>query len=296
MLQGSAAEFESSVPFSVWADGLDAYVAAQGLDLAAADDLAEILPSLRRPGAAASAVADERYRAHRAMRGLLEVLAGERPLVLAFDDLHWSDPASIDLLAALLRRGPEAPVLLALAFRPGQAPPRLAAALASPAIGRISLEPLSAREAAELLGDDAADAGAIYDRAGGNPFYLEQLARVAPRGGDGAHGGADRGGIPAAVAASLAEELAALSADERALLSGAAIAGDPFEPDLAAAVGELSLGGDWTRSTCCWRAICCVRRPFRAAFAFATRSCGARSTSGAAAAGGCARTRARPAR
>ncbi len=180
-LAGSAAEFESSVPFSVWADALDAYVAAQGLEPAAADDLAEILPSLRRPGASGSAVADERYRAHRAMRGLLAVLAAQRPLVLAFDDLHWSDSASIDLLSALLRRGSDAPVLLALAFRPGQAPARLAAALASPAVQRIALRQLTEREAATLLGE--ADASAIYSRAGGNPFYLEQLARVAPRGG-----------------------------------------------------------------------------------------------------------------
>src|SRR5919107_76940 len=124
VLAGSAAEFERSVPFSVWADALDAYVDAQGLERPDADDLAEILPSLRRPGASASSVADERYRAHRAMRGLLGVIAADRPLVVALDDLHWSDPASIDLVAALLRRGPEARVLLALAFRPGQAPPR----------------------------------------------------------------------------------------------------------------------------------------------------------------------------
>ncbi len=236
VLTGSAAEFERSVPFSVWADTLDAYVAARELELPDADDLAEILPSLRRAGASPSHVADDRYRAHRAMRGLLDVLARERPLVLALDDLHWSDPASIDLVAALLRRGPGAAVLLVLAFRPGQAPERLAAALASPAVTRIALAPLTEGDAALMLGDDA-DASAIFASAGGNPFYLEQLARVAPHdvaAGDGA------GGIPAAVAASLAEELAELGAGERALLQGAAVAGEPFEPDVAAAIGELS--------------------------------------------------------
>ena len=242
VLAGSAAEFERSMPFSVWADALDAYVAAQQLDLPDADDLAEILPSLRRPGATASAVADERYRAHRAMRGLLGLLSTDRALVLALDDLHWSDPASLDLVAALLRRGPGAPVLLALAFRPGQAPPQLTAALATPAVARVALAPLTEHDAAQLLGAGKGDAGAIYRRAGGNPFYLEQLARVAPR--DAAAGADDDdagGAIPAAVAASLAEELAALSPRERALLEGAAVAGEPFEPDLAAAVGELSL-------------------------------------------------------
>jgi DNA-binding CsgD family transcriptional regulator len=236
VLVGSAAEFERSVPFSVWADALDAYVASLELDLPDADDLAEILPSVRRPGAVVSAVADERYRAHRAMRGLLDVLAADRPLVLALDDLHWSDPASIDLVAALLRRGPDAPVLIAVASRPGQAPSPLVAALASPAVQRIELDQLSESDAAELLG--GVDADAIYSRAGGNPFYLEQLARVAPRG-EGAED--DGSGIPAAVAASLAEELGSLQDTELALLRGAAIAGEPFEPDLAAAVGELPL-------------------------------------------------------
>ncbi|HEX6388062.1 MAG TPA: AAA family ATPase, partial [Solirubrobacteraceae bacterium] len=244
VLTGSAAEFERSVPFSVWADTLDAYVAARELALPDGDDLAEILPSLRRAGASPSHVADDRYRAHRAMRGLLDVLARERPLVLALDDLHWSDPASIDLVAALLRRGPEAAVLLVLAFRPGQAPERLAAALASPTVTRISLAPLTERDAARLLGD--VDASAIFASAGGNPFYLEQLARVAPHdvgagdaGAGDAGAGDAAGGIPAAVAASLAEELAGLTADERALLEGAAVAGEPFEPDVAAAIGEL---------------------------------------------------------
>nr|MBA2359338.1 ATP-binding protein [Actinomycetota bacterium] len=47
-------------------------------------------------------------------------LAADRPLLLVIDDLHWSDPASIDLVGALLRRGQSAPVLLVLAYRPGQ--------------------------------------------------------------------------------------------------------------------------------------------------------------------------------
>ena len=93
-------------------------------------------------------VADERYRAHRAVRGLLELLARERPLVLVLDDLHWSDDASIELLAALLRREPDAPVLLALGFRPAaRRRRRLSAALAVPSAQRIVLEPLDEAQA-----------------------------------------------------------------------------------------------------------------------------------------------------
>src|SRR3954447_17261609 len=88
VLRGSAAEFERDVPFSVWVDALDAYVASQDLEDSAAwsaelaAELAGILPSVRRAGSSdAAAIADERYRAHRAVRGLLELLAADQPLV-----------------------------------------------------------------------------------------------------------------------------------------------------------------------------------------------------------------------
>ena len=71
----------------------------------------------------------ERYRAHRAVRELLELLATAPGLLLVLDDLHWADPGSVELLSALLRRLPAAPVLLALGLRPHQAPDRLSAAL-----------------------------------------------------------------------------------------------------------------------------------------------------------------------
>jgi DNA-binding NarL/FixJ family response regulator len=243
ILAGSATEFERDMPFSVWVDALDAYVSSQELRLEPeqAEELAEVVPSLRRKSGRRS-VADERYRSHRAVRTLLELLASHGPLVVVLDDLHWSDDASIELLAALVRRGPDAPVLLAFAFRSGQAPVRLSAALAAPLLRRVALGELSEAQAAELLdGLDPQSAAAIYRHGGGNPFYLEQLARARQDGVLPAVSGADGdGAVPAGVAASLAVELAALSAAERALLEAAAVAGEPFEPDLAAAIAELS--------------------------------------------------------
>ena len=255
VLAGSAAEFEREMPFGVWVDALDAYVASQephagadGWDAALLDELSGVLPSLREAGRdPVSALADERYRAHRAMRSLLERLSDPKSLVLVLDDLHWSDGASIELIAALLRRGADAPVLLALAFRSGQIPERLTAALAAPGVERVALAQLSEAQATELLeGVDAQARAAIYRHGGGNPFYLEQLARAsdegrlprAPR-----HAGLRQDGdglVPAAVAASLAEELEPLSPAARALLDSAAVAGEPFEPDLAAAIADLS--------------------------------------------------------
>jgi ATP/maltotriose-dependent transcriptional regulator MalT len=191
----------------------------------------------------------ERYRSHRAVRDLLARLAAARPLVLVVDDVHWADPASVELLGALLRRPPTAAVLLALAARPRQMPERLAAALErahrEAGVTRIELGALTPGEAGELLGGAVAavEAAALYEDSGGNPFYLQQLARAVGRAADSASAvaGASLGiGVPPAVAAALAGELATLSGTARLVLEGAAVAGDPFEPELAAAAVAIA--------------------------------------------------------
>ena len=104
--------------------------------------------------------------------------------MLILDDLHWSDGASLELIAALARRAPAAPVLLALGFRPGPAAQRLAGpAHRRRRVTRLELAQLDPDEAGELLGGlDPAAVAAIYSHGGGNPFYLEQLgARRAGR-------------------------------------------------------------------------------------------------------------------
>src|SRR3954466_14500215 len=157
VLSGTAAEFERDVPFSVWADALDAYVASQELDgderwaPDLADELRHVLPSLRGAGGGSGAIADERYRAHRAVHRLLGLIADEQPLVLVLDDLHWSDAASIELIASLPRRRPDRPVLMAFGFRPGAAAQRLATAWAGVEVTRIDLAELSEADAARLL-------------------------------------------------------------------------------------------------------------------------------------------------
>jgi DNA-binding CsgD family transcriptional regulator/tetratricopeptide (TPR) repeat protein len=250
VLSGAAAEFEREMPFSVWVDALDAYVVSQDFDRheswdeGLAAELGQVLPSLRSSNGGAGAVADERYRAHRAVSRLLGLVAEDQPLVLVLDDLHWSDGASIELIAALARREPAAPVLMALGLRPGQVALRLTAALTGPRVHRLELDQLSEAEAALLLEDLDADAvAAIYRHGGGNPFYLEQLGRTGSRGalraGPPEPSAAAVAGVPAAVAGAIAGELESLPDESRRLLNAAAVAGEPFELDLAAAIGDL---------------------------------------------------------
>jgi len=252
VLSGSASELERDLPFSVFVDALDEYV--RGLEpnrLAALDDdvrteLAHVFPSLSALATDREvALQHERYRSHRAVREMLEQLAATRPLVLALDDLHWADSASVELLGALLRRPPAAAVLMALAVRPRQMPERLSAALErahrAATLTRIELGALTPSQAREFLGEavDGADATVLYEDSGGNPFYLEQLARALDRAGGPAPGVREMSlaaiGVPSTVAAALTEELALLSDAARLVLEGAAVAGDPFEPELAAA-------------------------------------------------------------
>ncbi|HEY6835645.1 MAG TPA: AAA family ATPase [Gaiellaceae bacterium] len=256
VLAGSASELEGDLPFSVFVDALDEYVRGlrpnrfADLEDDVRTELAHVFPSLTTlAGGPEVALQHERYRSHRAVRSLLEELGSIQPLVLVLDDFHWADSASIELLGALLRRPPAAPVLLALGMRPSQVPERLSAALerASRAelLTRIELHPLSADEARELLGDavDRVEVGALYVESGGNPFYLEQLARSSGRAREAPAMRDEQPlagiSVPSTVAAALAEELALLSQAERLALEGAAVAGDPFEPELAAAAAGL---------------------------------------------------------
>ena len=248
VLSGRAGELELDLPFWVFVDALDEYV--HGLDPRRLDELdddvraelATVFPSLAGLGTGyVTATQHERYRSHRAVCTLLEALAKAQPVALVLDDVHWADPASVELLGAVLQRPPAARVLVALAMRPRQLSDRLSAALErahrAGTIVRLDLEPLGPDDARELIGDGT-DAASLYEESGGNPFYLEQLARSGDRAESAAPAHepllADVD-VPTAVAAALAEELALLTKPARLILEGAAVAGDPFDPELAAA-------------------------------------------------------------
>ena len=255
VLSGSGAELEADLPFWVFVDALDEYLQAleqRRLDALGPEtlaDLAGVFPSLQSAADGAPAGGD-RYRMHRAVRQLLETLAATKPLVLVLDDLHWADHASLELLGSLLRRPPDASVLLAVALRPRQLDEGFGGALerahGAGVVMRLELGALSADEARQLLSSavTGAVAEALYEESAGNPFYLQQLAR-SPQSTTGASRdgvGVSMAGVevPGAVAAALRGELALLSEGDRRVLEGAAVAGDPFEPELAAAAAGVS--------------------------------------------------------
>lgn len=144
--------------------------------------------------------------------------------MLILDDLHWADDATIELLDHLVRHPPRGRVLVAVAYRPAQASPRLAALVdaAGPQGVRVAVDPLSESEVREFLGPDVSHTRcrALFKASGGNPFYLEALSKMpdgaAPAGGDGIDrqswqkGVASLTEVPPPVRAALQVELSAL--------------------------------------------------------------------------------------
>jgi predicted ATPase len=189
----------------------------------------------------------ERYRLHRAVSALCDLLAGDRPLLLAVDDLHWADAASVELLLYLLRRPPTAPLVVAVAFRPRQLHSQTAILLEQ--IQRdshgalLELAPLTAAEARTLLPADLPSpvAERIYRDSAGNPFYLKELIRAARRGVQttGLAKGQAAERLPSTITTVITSELDGLSDGARELIRAASVLGDPFEPEIAGEVIQM---------------------------------------------------------
>ena len=241
VLDGRAAEHERDVPFALVVDALDDSVAAMGarrlqsLGEERLGELGAVLPAAAGHGAAQVTAAGpaERFRYHRALLALLELIGGERSVALLLDDVHWADEASLEFILHLLRRPSRTPLLLAFAMRRTDTALRLLDALRSvPTARLLALEPLPRAAALALLDgvSDEALRERLHSEAGGNPLYLRELARVAEEGSVS---------LPPTLVAAVQLEVASLPPASRALFDGAAVAGDPFDPELAAAAAGL---------------------------------------------------------
>ena len=188
------------------------------------------LPVLER-----RAAVHERYVPYAAVDAdLLARLDG--PAVLLLDDMHWADSASANLVIDLLNRPPAAPYLLVAAARErgeGPALRMLGEASRVPGFEDLRLSPLDRDASLALLAGvgDPDDRERMAADARGNPLYLTEFARSAGRSS----------ALSCPLLAFVEVELAALTPDARTLLEGAAVAGDPFDPELAAAAAGLEL-------------------------------------------------------
>jgi class 3 adenylate cyclase/tetratricopeptide (TPR) repeat protein len=183
-----------------------------------------------------------------AWRYALEKESSAQPLTLVFEDLHWSSESLLDLVDFVMQAHGDAPILMLALSRPELLDRRPNWGGGRRNFSNLFLEPLTDDEmrglVRELLeGGPDTTIDAVVTRAGGNPFYAEELVRsVIERG--------DVEALPDTVQASIQARLDLLPAEERRALQVGSIFGRTFRlsgitaiaPDLAASVDPVIEG------------------------------------------------------
>jgi class 3 adenylate cyclase/DNA-binding transcriptional ArsR family regulator len=172
-----------------------------------------------------------------AWRRFLESLAERRPLVLVFEDLHWAGDELLDFVDELPEWVEDAPLLVLCTARPELLDRRPGWGGGKRNALTISLPPLASNETAQLIAAlldrsvlPAETQAELLQRAGGNPLYAEQFARML------AEGGTVGDALPESVQGIIAARLDSLAAEEKRLLQDAAVLGKVFWAGSLAAV------------------------------------------------------------
>jgi DNA-binding CsgD family transcriptional regulator len=188
--------------------------------------------------------------------GLFTVMAGAaetRPTLLAIDDLHWCDTASLEFVLYVLHRLDELPAAIVMTRRPsadGESSEALDRIASHPRVRIESLTPLGPEAALELvreaLGDraDAELAEVCVEVTSGNPFYLHELLAALAEEPDVPGPELTRRAralAPDAVIRSLRVRVGRLGPDAAALARAVAILGADVPLRRAAALSGLSL-------------------------------------------------------
>ncbi len=142
-------------------------------------------------GAGSDGGAVGRDEAFAAWRRFLEAMAARRPFVLVVEDVHWADEALLDFLEHLLDWAAPVPLLVLATARPELYDRRPGWGGGKRNATTISVSPLSSEDTARLLQSllerallPADTQASILERAGGNPLYTEQFARMLSERGD----------------------------------------------------------------------------------------------------------------
>ncbi len=272
VLRGGSSDVAGMPPYLPFLEALGAYVRATNPDQLRqhigphVPVLSTVLPELtERLGPPAQLVTlpaeQERFRLFEAMAEFLAAIATEHPLLLTLDDLHWADSASLDLLASLARHLPVSRILVASAYRPGDADHNPSFGRTFAELSRLrTLTVLTARPltpaaitslSQHILGAplDPEAAAILAARSEGNPFLAEELLQGwletgalvrQPTRDDRFHLIDDPGQLPATIRAAVSQRLDRLPAETIDLLRTAAVAGRLVDPSLLARV----TGGD----------------------------------------------------
>ena len=181
-----------------------------------------------------------RRRQLAAMTAWILAAARTQAIVLAFEDLHWADPTSLDLMRALAERGAQAPLLIIATTRPEFRPPWSVRSHHSV----ISLSPLDRIQIGKMVSELSAHHAlprdiveGVSERTGGVPLFIEEVTRLLLERGE--HGGAQA--IPPTLQQSLAARLDRLGTARETAQIGAVL-GRGFSYALLQSVAGLDEG------------------------------------------------------
>jgi DNA-binding CsgD family transcriptional regulator len=161
---------------------------------------------------------------------LNELQRNSSSTIAVFEDVHWADEATLDLIRYLGRRIQRASALLMMTYRDDELGPWhplrtvLGDLASSSTTRRISLAPLTEQAIQMLIGDRVFDPVVLHRQTGGNPFFVTEVL---------AGGGS---GIPSTVRDAVLARVARLSPSAHAVLEAAAVIGMHVEPWLLAEV------------------------------------------------------------
>lgn len=251
-LSGAAYEVTASPPYGPWVEIIEALPDDGGLPP---------LPDQLRPGGGMAGIDSQAALFELASRYLASVAAA-RPLALLLEDLHWADPASLDLLRHLSRTLAGEPVLIVATYRDDEITPGhhlfelLPPMLREGRVERLPLQRLEREAVLELIreryrlsGPDETRLMSYLERlAEGNPFFINellytlaerQILRPVPGGWE--LGDLGEASVPSLIQQVINGRLARIDPDARELLDTAAIIGYDVALDL---VRQLHEGPD----------------------------------------------------
>jgi class 3 adenylate cyclase/tetratricopeptide (TPR) repeat protein len=177
----------------------------------------------------------------------IEGLSRQQPLLMVFDDLHWIDPSSRELLDRTMERVADWPVLLLAMFRPEFQPPWTG----QPHVTLLTLARLDRRDTAAMITNVAGDAALpaeiveeIAERTDGVPLFVEELTKAVVESGTQAptalasmpHPALS---VPATLHASLMARLDRLGPVAKDIAQAGAAIGREFGHGLLASVADL---------------------------------------------------------
>jgi class 3 adenylate cyclase/predicted ATPase len=246
-----AAGFTQDDPPAVKLDKLEALLAGAATAAEAMPLLAELLslPSDRYGRVSLSPPA-KKERTLQALVRQVEDLSRRNPVLWVFEDVHWIDPTSLELLQVTVDRVQQLPVLLLLTFRPEFSPPWVG----QPHVTMLALGRLNRRDTAALVqrvvGDKVLPSAVVHeiiDRTDGVPLFVEELTKAVLEAGAG-EGDAKAVlsrtspgalAVPATLHASLLARLDRLSPEAKEIAQSGAAIGREFTDDLIRTVSPL---------------------------------------------------------